>query len=243
MGARVSQKKSRGSRKAATVPVKQILRSAQDDKPKRQKARKPESQPTEPLPETAPSEPFVQESEFELLPRRQQIFITEYLGNGFNATRAGIAAGYSAATADSQASRLLKNDKVARIVKERCSERIAKTELTAMMVIDEIAKVAMIDPREFFTTDGSLIPIRQLGPREAAAIAGMEVTDLYAGQGDERVAIGQLKKIKIASKLKALELLGRHFSVFVDKVEHSGTVGVQLVHDVPRPERKKTKET
>ena len=53
------------------------------------------------------------------LNQKQQIFVAEYLKDG-NGTRSAIAAGYRAKTAESAASRMLRNVKVgAEIVKKR----------------------------------------------------------------------------------------------------------------------------
>jgi hypothetical protein len=38
-----------------------------------------------------------------------------------------------------------------------------------------------------------------------------------------------------------LDQLGRYLKLFTDKVEHSGSLGVQLITSVPRPQRKVVK--
>lgn len=147
---------------------------------------------------------------------KQRAFITEYLANGFNATKAAIAAGYSAKTAESQGSRLLRNVKVAAVLGERARRALERRELTAERILDEIAKVAFFDPRRLYNPYGSLIPVQDLDEDVAAAVASVGTRELYAdGQ-----PFGVLKNIKFADKLKALELLGRHRKLFVDRVEH-----------------------
>lgn len=180
------------------------------------KARKPESQKAR-----------------KLAPKQEQ-FILEYLANGFNATRAAIAAGYKKANADTQGSRLLANPKIAAVIAERTRQMCEKREITAERVLDEIAKMAYLDPRKLFTGDGDLIPVHLLGDDTAASIAGVEVSEIK----DDGFVIGKLKKIKIADKRGSLELLGRYLKLFTDKVEHSGSLGVQLITTVPRPQRK-----
>jgi phage terminase small subunit len=169
------------------------------------------------------------------LPPRQQTFVAEYMANGNNATRAGIVAGYSAATADSQASRLLKDVKVRAVVEAWTASVLTRKKITAEGVLDELRKIARFDPRKMFAPGGALLPITELDDDTAGAIAGVEVREITR----DGCVIGYLKKIKIADKVRANELLGKHHRLFVDKVEHSGMMGVQLIHDVPRPERKK----
>lgn len=158
----------------------------------------------------------------------------EYLANGFNATKAAIAAGYKKANADTQGSRMLASPRIAAELAERTRQMCEKREITAERVLDEIAKMAYLDPRKLFTLDGQLVPVHLLGDDTAASIAGVEVSEIKA----DGFVIGHLKKIKIADKRGSLELLGRYLKLFVDKVEHSGSLGVQLITTVPRPQRK-----
>jgi phage terminase small subunit len=178
--------------------------------------------------------PASQDPAFDALPLKQRVFVAQYLANGFNATRAAIAAGYAKANADTQGSRLLANPKVAAILARRTQEKLKKIDITADMVLQEIAKLAFLDPRKLFTGDGQLIPITQLDDHTAASIAGLEITEMY----EDHEAVGRLKKIKIADKARSLEMLGRYLKLFTEKVEHSGSLGVQLITSVPRPQRK-----
>jgi hypothetical protein len=68
-----------------------------------------------------------------------------------------------------------------------------------------------------------------MGDDEAAAIAGMDLRQMPDGS--------ELKKVKLADKARSLEMLGRYLRLFTERVEHTGNLGVQLIHDVPRPER------
>jgi hypothetical protein len=69
-------------------------------------------------------------------------------------------------------------------------------------------------------------------------LAGFEARESFA----DGFHVANLKKIKIADKRGSLELLGRYLKLFTDKVEHSGSLGVQLVTTVPRPQRKALKK-
>lgn len=149
------------------------------------------------------------------LPPKQQAFIVNYLANGFNATKAAQEAGYSAKTADSQASRMLKDVKVAAVIAARSKATVAKAEISAERVIEEIARLAFLDPRRLFTADGRLKEISELDEDVAAAIAGIEVKVLY----DEGAPIGELKKIKFADKGINLERLARYFKLFKDTLK------------------------
>jgi phage terminase small subunit len=184
--------------------------------------------PPAPAAEKTPDEIFA------ALPLKQRNFIVNYLANGFNATNAAKDAGFSARSADTQGSRLLKNAKVAAVIAARAKKSLAKREVTGQMVLDEIAKLAFFDPRKLFTTDGSLIPITDLGDDEAASIAGVDVKELY----QDKCPVGQLKKIKLADKGLNLERLGRYFKLFVEKVEHTHKIERVMVREALKEPRK-----
>jgi phage terminase small subunit len=158
------------------------------------------------------------------LPRRQQLFVAEYLVH-LNATRAAIAAGYSAKTAEVMGSKLLRKGKVADLIAEKAGKRLNKLEITADSVLQGIAQLAHFDVRRFFDARGNPKQIHELSDAEANAVAGFEVIELFDGEGDEKHCFGHLKKFKIADRGQNLERLGRYLKLFVDRQEHSGADG------------------
>jgi phage terminase small subunit len=97
--------------------------------------------------------------------------------------------------------------------------------------------LAFCDPAAFFEDDGSLKRIKDLDEHTRMAIAGIEVVELFEGSGEQKHAYGLLKKVKLSDKRASLELLGKHLKLFTDNVEHTGTIGLQLIHSIPQPER------
>ena len=63
---------------------------------------------------------------------------------------------------------------------------------------------------------------------DTAAIASVRVKTIPTKDGD-----GVEREIKLADKLKALELLGKRYGLFTDNVNVSGEGVVQIVDDVP----------
>jgi phage terminase small subunit len=169
------------------------------------------------------------------LTKRQELFVAEYLID-LNATRAAKRAGYSHAGAEVAGSKLLRNPKVSAAITEKHEQRLEKLEISADTVLQELAKLAFLDPGDFFEDDGSLKRIKDLDDNTRKAIAGLEVIELFEGTGEQKHAYGLLKKLKLADKGVNLERLGKHLKLFTDKVEVSGAV--TLVHSVPRPVRK-----
>jgi len=229
------------AKKRSAARDKVGARAAPSPKPESQKARKPdpklkaldEAFDAEAGAHLLPESGDVLDALLERLPWRQRVFVGEYMANGGNATKAAIVAGYSMATADSQASRLLKDVKVRAVVEVWTASVLSRKKITAEGVLDELRKIAYRRPQKLFRPDGTLVPIDELDDDTAAAIEAVEVREITMGDA----VIGHLKKIKLSSKVNALELLGKKLKLFTDKVEHSGMLGVQLIHDVPRPLR------
>lgn len=164
-----------------------------------------------------------------MLTPKQKLFVAEYLANGMNATEAAKSAGYSAKTAHSQGPRLLDNVEVAAAIDAKINKTLGKLDITAEKVLQEIAKMAFLDPRKLFASDGSLIPIHELDDHTAASVAGLEVNELFEGQGEQKHAYGLCKKIKIADKGQNLERLGKHLKLFTDKVESTSEVIAKVI--------------
>jgi len=150
---------------------------------------------------------------------KQRLFVREYCCH-LNATRAAIAAGYSEKGAAQAGARLLTNVKVSAEIAMLTQKTCEKLEISAENVLRELARLAFLDPRKFYDANGSLRNVTELDDDTAACIAGMEVQDVYQGQGVERVKIGVCRKIKFADKGANLERLGRYLKLFTDKVQH-----------------------
>lgn len=159
----------------------------------------------------------------EKLSPKQLRFVEEYLID-LNATQAAIRAGYSAKTADQQASRLLANVKVSKAVSERTAKRNKRLELTQDRVLLELMRVAFFDPRALFTADGRPRSIEELDDDTAAVIAGidisMERTEEEDSQG--RPIYAPVRKYKTSDKMRALELCMRHMGLLNDKLKVDG---------------------
>lgn len=163
----------------------------------------------------------------EKLTPKQTAFVAEYLANGLNATSAAKSAGYSAKTAESMGSQLLRNIKIVAEIAKRTQKRCEKLELTADRVLEGLANLAFFDIRKFYDEQGNLKSIVDLDDMTAQALSGMEVEEAYEhfGKGQAKPT-GVLKKIKIADRGQNLERLGRYFKLFTDKMEVTGLEGL-----------------
>lgn len=161
---------------------------------------------------------------------RHALFIEAIIANGGNATDAAIQAGYSpGASARVQGSRLLTDPNIAAQVAARRASLIQTMELTTERTLREIARLAYVDPRKFFHPDGRPKGITELDDDTAAALAGMEVTEEWAGQGEDRKIVGVTKKYKLADKNAALEKAMKHLGQYKKDNTQTGQAAANAI--------------
>lgn len=130
---------------------------------------------------------------------KQVRFRDEYLID-LNATQAAIRAGYSERTAYSQGQRLLKNVEIAKAIDKAVGDRIERTEIDADYVIKTIVETIERCSQARPVYDKSGEPVMMETPDG-------EIAPVY--------------KYDATNVLKGAELLGRHLSMFTDKVDHT----------------------
>lgn len=163
----------------------------------------------------------------ELTPKQQR-FCQEYVID-LNGTQAAIRAGYSPDTANEQSSQLLAKLNIQEYVKTLQDGISKRLEITSDMVVQELAKIGFLDPREMFSVDNDLLNIRQMGDKQAAAISSIEIESITVGRGKDVEEIGKTKKIKFWDKVSALEKLGKHLGIFEkDNSQQATKISVKL---------------
>ena len=141
------------------------------------------------------------------LTEKQKRFCEEYLVD-LNATQAAIRAGYAQRTAYSQGQRLLKNVEIQSRISELRERQSKRTEITADRVIEELAAIA-------FTDRSELASINDKG------YVAVNPTNKWSKEAKK--AVSSIKEsqngieVKSYDKLRALELLGKHFGIFESK--------------------------
>lgn len=154
---------------------------------------------------------------------KQAKFCEEYLID-LNATQAAIRAGYSSDTARQIGSKLLTEVDVQARVSELQAERSRNTRIDAQWLLNRLAQEAEADVNEIYDEFGAVRPISEwpLIFRKGL-IAGIEVEELFEEADDPdadfddprkvRRARGRVTKFKLDSRVKRLELIGRHIGV------------------------------
>lgn len=152
---------------------------------------------------------------------RQRCFVQEYLID-LIATQAAIRAGYAKSTAEKKASLWVgeSRDKcpenmrhVWDAVQEAKQKRNEEAGVDASYVLNRLVEIDKMDVIDLMHDDGSLKPVSEWPKVWRQYISGFELADMFEGQGEDRMLIGILKKVKFPDKVKNLELLGKHVTV------------------------------
>jgi len=156
------------------------------------------------------------------LPAKQQLFIHEYLVD-MNATQAAIRAGYSAKTANEQASRLLANVNIRQTLEEAWRDKIRRADVNADDVLRLITRAAFARLDDFVDwrqAEGSEdFGLRLKSPDEIGVDTELitEITEdvrTFPDGGKERS-----RKIKLVNKESMIKLLAQHFGVAQPKLK------------------------
>jgi phage terminase small subunit len=129
-----------------------------------------------------------------------------------NGTQSAIYAGFSENTARSQASQMLDTQEVQDYLTNLRNALAEKTGISQQKVLNEIAKIAFSDIRNYYEGDGQLKNITDLDDNEAAALASIKSYEEIEPRSG--IVLGVNKEIKIYDKLAGLEKLARHLGMY-----------------------------
>lgn len=141
-------------------------------------------------------------------------------------------AGYSEKTAQSLAFKLLKDPDVKAVVDylskgsmEQAAEVVVHAKDSVERTVAELCRVALVDPRELFDDVGRLLPIHDWPEDVARAVSSIESFEEYQGRGEDREAIGMVRKVKFHSKIEGIDKLARIRGFYrPDQHEHTHRV-------------------
>lgn len=152
-------------------------------------------------------------------------FSQEYIVD-LNGKQAAIRTGYTESRAEVTASELLARKDVQDYILELKKERSERTEITADMVIKELAKLGFSDIKEYYESENKTIDVTKLENRLSAAISSIKVTETEGDWGSKTV-----KEFKLHDKLSALDKIGKHLGIFEkdNKQKVVDTGGLHLI--------------
>jgi phage terminase small subunit len=136
---------------------------------------------------------------------RQERFVACYLQT-LNASEAARAGGYEGSRPNAAGMSMLRAAPVAEAIATRRAEEAKTARLSTRAVLEQLAAMAFLDGRELADEQGRARPVHELPADVAGAV---EVVPR-----DDGVLVARLPA---AARVRALELLGRHLALFVDR--------------------------
>jgi len=153
---------------------------------------------------------------------KHELFAREYLKD-LNAVQAALRAGYSPGYAAGASKELLGHPEVAAYVAERFAERTKQLQIDANEVLNEIRDIALADPADGYTEHGAFHrSIHDLPRGLRRTIASIKTKDYFEGEGADRRHIGEIVEVKFHDKVRTLDMLMRHLSLYRDTLQLEG---------------------
>lgn len=153
----------------------------------------------------------------ELTPKQAR-FVEEYLVD-LCATRAAIRAGYSEKTAAEQGYDLLRRPHIADALRKEQQKRSERVHVSQDYVLRRLLDISEADLIQASDEEGNLLPLAQWPKSLRMALDGLDCTELARQSLDDELEVStHLRKVKLSSRLKALDMLGRHLGMWTDRV-------------------------
>ncbi|KOF56629.1 MULTISPECIES: terminase small subunit [Clostridium] len=143
---------------------------------------------------------------------KQKLFCDEYLID-LNVTQAAIRAGYSNSYARNHSYELLEKPAIKDYIDKAMAERSKRTGINQDRVIRELARIAFVKPSDVINVNNATVK-KKVSDDDLATIQSVKIKTVPTAYGK-----GVEREIKLADKMKALELLGKHLGMFTDKVD------------------------
>ncbi|MCI2869465.1 terminase small subunit [Staphylococcus hominis] len=149
------------------------------------------------------------------LTRRQELFIEEYLID-LNATQAAIRAGYSQKTARSQGQRMLTKVDIQKAISERMEEKKSDIIMKQDEILERLTSQARREEKDY-----QVMLSENLVKNDKGSVIGVE-------RKPEVVEVPTQNK----DAIKALETLGKYYTMWTDKTVTESTERIQIVNDL-----------
>lgn len=159
---------------------------------------------------------------------RHRRFVAEYLKD-LNATQAAIRAGYSPATAETAGWRLLRNQEIAARIAAGKAKQLKTADISATRTLEELRRLAFSDFGNLLSPDGKLQALADVLPEHRSTIASIKTTKKNLTSGDG--VVEDVIEVKLWDKVRALEMLAKHFALLTERIEHAGGITVKWEED------------
>jgi phage terminase small subunit len=150
----------------------------------------------------------------------QKRFVAELLITPGNASAAYVRAGGKTKNPDVMAAKMLAQPEVAAAVSKAQEKVFDDLDVSSHFVLKGLRDRASANLLDFVrVVDGNLVPDLSKMTREQAVAIQEFTVDHTGGTGDGERVMYFRTRVKLVDQLRALELLGKHLKLFVDRIE------------------------
>jgi phage terminase small subunit len=153
-------------------------------------------------------------------------FAKAYVACGFVGKRAALEIGIPEEHAQQKATSLLKKQATFDEIQRLMQKKNKTYAITAERVLQELAYIAYMDLADILEPNGDLKPLTKIPEEARRALASLDIETIVMKKGLSQMlgtqAEKKLKRLKMHSKEKALELLGKHLGLFKESVKLEG---------------------
>lgn len=154
------------------------------------------------------------------LTKKQKLFVEEYLID-LNATQAAIRAGYSIESARDIGCENLTKPNIQKEIAKAMAERSKRTGVNQDRIVLELARLAFVNMTDIVNDKGEI-----KGTATEDDLTCIEGIKYKHSKNDSGYSVE--REVKIGSKIKALELLGKHLGMWNDKVDVNVAVPIVI---------------
>lgn len=167
---------------------------------------------------------------------KQELFCLEYIKD-LNASGAARRAGYNPKHSNVTGSELIAKPYIQKRCQELNFKRFNKAEQEGVQVIKELALLAFSDIKNYMDiADGGAISIKtfdEMPGKSSRAIASLKEkkTIRESKDGQEAMLVDSVLEIRFWDKNRALENLGKHHKLFVERIEITDKTRIEQMSD------------
>lgn len=169
-----------------------------------------------------------------VLTAKQKQFAEEFIID-LNATKAAIRAGYSEHTAKEIGYENLTKPHIAEYIQQLMDERSNRTQVKADRVLEEYAKIAFADIKNFlsFRTEKAMVGVDEEDDEGKPLYDYRQVIEMKPSEEVDGTMISEVSinakgvfSFKLHDKKGALDSIAKHLGMFKEEVKHTGEIAL-----------------
>ncbi|HON93727.1 MAG TPA: terminase small subunit [Sedimentisphaerales bacterium] len=136
------------------------------------------------------------------------------LGNGVAAYRAAYGSQAVAGSLYPRVAKLMAMPKVRDKIQALREKMADLAVMPSVQVLKEVRDIALLDPRGVCGDNGTILDLAKMPQHIAAAVASIEVEEIFEGPARCKKLVGYTKKVKFWNKVDALDKAMKHLGLF-----------------------------